>query len=145
MIYRSKLVELITPANVARGDEYNFANDSDLQFCHIAGISAVDSRSLSQSPSGAQALAALNGLTLTLTEFSQKERQRNIPLTDLQPSNNGGFIRWFYPFDLNWQDSYITVNDPATFNPGEAAMFVVYYIPNDEMPNYERLYAQYGQ
>lgn len=144
MIYRSKLVELITPLNISRGDEYNFANDSDLQYCHIVGISAVDNRNLSRSPSGAAALTALTGLTLTLTEFSQKERQRNIPLTDLQPSNNGGFIRWFYPFDLNWQDSYITVNDPSTFTPGQAAMFVVYYIPNDEMQNYEELYKQYG-
>lgn len=144
MIYRSKLIELVTPANVTRGDQYNFENDSDLEYCHLVGISAFESRTLSLSPSGATVVPSLAGLTLTLTQYSQKEVQKQIPLSDLNPPGNGGFIRFNYPFDLNWRDSYITVNDPATFNPEEAIILIVYYVPNDQMNEFEELYKQYG-
>lgn len=145
MIYRSKLVELKTPLNTARGDQYNFANDADLQNCYIVGITTLNAENLTLAPSGAPVVAQLNGLTITIVEEAQKSRRRDVPLTDLDSSNQGGFIRFNYPFKLNWQDSYITVYDPATFTPGDAIVVEVYYIPDNEIGTYEKLYSQYGQ
>jgi len=145
MIYRSKLVEVKTPLNVARGDQYNFENDADLLDVYIIGIESYTVDQVTQAPSGAAVIAAATGLTVTLTEKAQKARQRDTPLSELITSNQGGFIRSLYPYPLNWQDSFITVYDPATFTPGESILFNVHYVPISELAAYEDLYTLYGQ
>jgi hypothetical protein len=145
MIYRSKLVELQLPANIADGDQYNFANDADLQDAYIVGIEAYNQQDFSLAPSGATVLTALNGVGLTIVELSQKERIRNMPLSDLQTANQGGFIRFFYPFRLNWQDSYVTLFDINTIRPEEAVLVNVFYVPTSEIDKYKELYAFFDQ
>jgi hypothetical protein len=141
MIYRSKLVELQLPANIADGDQYNFANDADLQDAFIVGIEAYDTTNFNLAPSGASVFTALNGVAITIVELSQKERIRNMPLSDLQTTAQGGFIRFFYPFRLNWQDSYITLFDVTTISPEQAALVNVFYVPTSEIDKYKELYA----
>jgi hypothetical protein len=145
MIFRSKLVELQLPANIADGDQYNFANDADLQNAYIVGLTAYSQNEFILAPSGASVLNSLVGVGITITELSQKERIRTMPLTDFNTQVQGGFIRYFYPFQLNWQDSYVTLFDSTTINPNEAVLVNVFYIPTSEIKNYEELYAFYGQ
>lgn len=145
MIFRSKLVELQLPANIADGDQYNFANDADLQDAYIVGLIAYSQNEFILAPSGATVLTSLNGVGITITELSQKERIRTMPLTDFNTQAQGGFVRYFYPFQLNWQDSYVTLFDTSTFNPNEAVLVNVFYIPTSEIKKYEELYAFYGQ
>jgi hypothetical protein len=68
-----------------------------------------------------------------------------MPLTDFNTQAQGGFIRYFYPFLLNWQDSYVTLFDTSTIDPSEAVLLNVFYIPTSEIKKYEELYAFYGQ
>jgi hypothetical protein len=143
MIYRSKLVVLTLPSNIAIGDQFNFQNDSDLQDAYIVGISALDSSDLILAPNGATVVSDLPALTITIAELSQKEMIRDHPLTDLQTSNQGGFIRDIFPFKLNWQDSYVTILDDAAISPEEAIPFVVYFVPSAEIKKYENLYQFY--
>jgi len=145
MIYRSKLVELQLPANIADGDQYNFANDADLQEAYIVGLISYTQEQFVLAPSGASVVSANSGIGITITELSQKERIRQMPLTDFNTQFQGGFIRWFYPFLLNWQDSYITLFDTNTINSEEAILVNVFYIPKSEIGKYEELYAFYGQ
>lgn len=145
MIYRSKLVELQLPANVANGDRYNFANDADLQDAYIVGLEAYDTNDFVLAPSGATVLTALNGTALTIVELSQKERIREMPLSDFQTTAQGGFIRFFYPFKLNWQDSFVTLFDVNTINPEEAVLVNVFYVPTSEIDKYKELYAFFEQ
>ena len=145
MIFRSKLVELQLPANIADGDQYNFANDADLQDAYIVGIETYDNTTFSLAPSGATVLSACNGIGLTIVERSQKERIRNMPLTDLQTNLQGGFIRFFYPFLLNWQDSYVTLFDISTIVAEEAVLVNVFYVPTSEIDKYKELYAFFQQ
>ena len=145
MIFRSKLVELQLPANIADGDQYNFANDADLQNAYIVGLIAYSQNEFILAPSGASVLSQLNGVGITITELSQKERIRTMPLTDFNTQLQGGFIRYFYPFQLNWQDSYVTLFDSSTIQPEEAVLVNVFYIPTSEIKTYEELYAFYGQ
>lgn len=145
MIFRSKLVELQLPANIADGDQYNFSNDADLQNAYIVGLIAYSQNEFILAPSGASVLSQLNGVGITITELSQKERIRTMPLTDFNTQFQGGFIRYFYPFQLNWQDSYVTLFDSSTIQPSEAVLLNVFYIPTSEIKNYEELYAFYGQ
>jgi hypothetical protein len=145
MIFRSKLVELQLPANIADGDQYNFANDADLQDAYIVGLIAYSQNEFLLAPSGANVLSGLNGVGITITELSQKERIRTMPLTDFNTQAQGGFVRYFYPFQLNWQDSYVTLFDTSTIQPNEAVLVNVFYIPTSEIKKYEELYAFYGQ
>jgi hypothetical protein len=145
MIFRSKLVELELPANIADGDQYNFANDADLQDAYIVGLTAYSANEFTLAPSGAPVVGALSGIGITITELSQKERIRTMPLTDFNTQAQGGFIRFFYPFLLNWQDSYITIFDINTFAPEDSVLVNVFYIPRSEIKIYEELYAFYGQ
>ena len=145
MIFRSKLVELQLPSNIADGDQYNFANDADLQDAYIVGLIAYSQTEFLLAPSGASVLTGLNGVGITITELSQKERIRTMPLTDFNTQAQGGFVRYFYPFQLNWQDSYVTLFDTSTIQPDEAVLVNVFYIPTSEIKKYEELYAFYGQ
>lgn len=144
MLYRSKLVELVTPGTSAIGDTYNFRNDSDLQDCYIVGLAAWTNRSLQTGPSGNATIPSAAGLTITITEKAQKGRIREQPLTDFEPANQAGLYRFFFPFLLNWQDSYIQVNDPTTYTPGESVLVQVFYIPTSEIETYNDLFAEYG-
>lgn len=145
MIYRSKLVELQLPANIADGDQYNFSNDADLQDAYIVGIEAYNEDDFSKAPSGASVLSVLNGTGLTILELSQKERIRSMPLTDFQTTIQGGFIRFLYPFKLNWQDSFVTLFDVSNINPGQAVLLNVFYVPTSEIEKYKELYAFFQQ
>lgn len=145
MIFRSKLVELQLPANIANGDQYNFANDADLQDAFIVGVIAYTAQQFALAPSGAPVIASNAGIGLTVTELSQKERIRTMPLADFNTQLQGGFVRYFYPFRLNWQDSYVTLFDASLIQPEESVLVNVFYIPVSEIKKYEELYAFYGQ
>jgi hypothetical protein len=67
MIFRSKLVELQLPSNIADGDQYNFANDADLQDAYIVGLIAYSQNEFLLAPSGASVLTGLNGVGITIT------------------------------------------------------------------------------
>jgi len=137
-ITRSYLVELyfgtIAPG---QGAQFTFQDYPELKDVYITGVMAAPANYLSLAPSGRANIGNLDtpGLVLNLLDTNTNIRVYNYPISDLVPSNVGGFYRDFVPFRLNLVKSFVTVFQNIGIGANESLCFNFLYIRRED---YER-------
>lgn len=129
VIKNSYLASIIFPAAPSNGQKLYFKDIPTLRDKIITGVEAYSASDLAVTPDGNSSIADadIDQITVTLVDVQQNEYIFNMPIINLNPRNQGGFIREISPNKVDFTRSYITVTDNTGISANEAVAFTFYY------------------
>lgn len=112
-IRNSQLV-WVTLVSAAQGSRWQFPDVPELRNRAIYGLEVFNVAMLTNTPDLVACISAADLIkcTVTIKDFS-RERLRDVPLSDLLPTNVQGIWKQTTPFVANWQSSFVLNNGAA--------------------------------
>jgi hypothetical protein len=126
IIPNSALVE-VNIATLETGP-INFEKQTKLEKAMILGIEVCSASELAVSPNN-KTVVSSTGLTsaVLVLKDGQKDTLYQYPLKGLQSSYNGGWIRLFPAFIVDWQKCYVEILSTTNLNVNESFIFNILY------------------
>ena len=132
-IKRSYLVE-INLGNTAPGNgaNINFQDYPQLRNIYLAGLTVLESNSVTKSPAGKNVVNDTKGITITLLDMQNQEVLHQYPTQDLDPYFTSGFYRDLVPFKIQLVKSYITILNNSGLLANESVLINIFYYTEAE-------------
>lgn len=130
-IERAVMVPVVIPPNPTQGAQLPLPVNGLIQNpnMEVVAVEAVSSAVMAFGPNGESAYGANVNMTLNLFSGANQITQ-DLPLGLIDPSKNGGTLRYFEPFFINMQASYVTLTGPSAGYVAGRVIYLIFYIRN---------------
>jgi hypothetical protein len=127
-ISRVMMIAVPVPPNTAQGTRIQLPQNGTIQTptTLVQMVETVDSNTLANGPNGTNIYNTPN-YTLSLFSDGNIQKTDNLPFGLINPAINGGNPRYFNPFPINLQQSFVTVT-ANTSETNTTYLYLVFYI-----------------
>jgi hypothetical protein len=115
--------------NIGRNGQNKIPTVNELNGVLIQQIVSSNRSSISYAPSGRQVVTPneMANMFITLVDTYSVKVVENMPLIELTTAQTGGYPRYIDPFEIDWDQSYITVGSAGVVSPGQSVILLFGY------------------